>query len=101
MKTIILLEKRTYLVRLAKMFQQKEEIEIKEIKKKIPSTIYYRDLLSKLVDINNILSNNKPGYFIRPTFIKKGGNVISGLKRHPYISIEVKDNFVVLSYEKD
>lgn len=101
MKTLILLEKRTYLLRLLDLFKQKPELSLKEIKQKIPSTSYYRDLLSRIFEINNILHGQKPGYFIQPTFLKNGSKIISGLRKHPDIKTEVKEGFVVLSYEKD
>ena len=101
MKTIIFLEKKNYLLRLTELFKNKTELEIREIKEKIPSASYYRFLLNKLVAINKILANNKPGYFIKPIFLKNGQKVLFGLKKHPHIKIEIKQDFLVLTHEKD
>ena len=101
MKTLILLEKRTYLLKILQLFKKEQELEVTEIKKKIPPCSYHRFLLTKIADINSILSKGKPNYFIRPSFIKKQGKVVAGLKIHPDISYEVKDNFVAVKYEQD
>ena len=101
MKTLVLLEKRTSLIKLLQMFKSNKELEIREIKQKIPRATYYDILIKKLVDINSVLSKSKPAYFITPTFIRKNGKILSGLKIHPNISFEIKNEFVVLRYEEN
>ena len=101
MRTLILLEKRTYLLKLVQLFNQKQEWELKELKQKIPSATFYTYLLSKLLDINKILAGRKPSYFIKPNFMRKDGRVVHSLQKHPEVIVEISDEFIILKHEKD
>ena len=99
MPTIVLLEKRTYLVRLAGLFKQQPELSVRELRRKIPSTTYYTILLAKLVAINELLTRAGMEYFIRPKFVKEGSRVLTALEKHPNVNIQITPDFVMLKYE--
>jgi len=75
MKTLLLLDKKAGLLRLVQLFKEKDELNIKDIKRKIPSTSYYRDVLARLVEINEILEEVDLEYFVKPIFIKEDGRM--------------------------
>ena len=80
----MILEKRAFLIRTMNLFKINNEIDINEIKNKITSRSYYNSLLPKILDINIFLEENKLQYFIKPIFLKKGSQVLSGLKINPF-----------------
>ena len=98
MTTILLLEKRTYLLRIMRLFSKKTVLTTREIRKKIPSTTYYQNLVLKLLEINEILKSTGLEFFIRPIFLRENGVYLSGLERNNNIQIKIHDEFIAISY---
>jgi hypothetical protein len=86
------------------MFKNRQEIPIKEIRKKIPKSTFYDFILNKVYRINHAiktLNNDNDGLLI-PALIEKNGKVTQCFKRNGKIKIVDEDPyFFYLILQKD
>ncbi|MFC1775140.1 hypothetical protein ACFLZN_02390 [Nanoarchaeota archaeon] len=98
-KTVVLLEKKGYLITLLSLLKQKESLKIKDLKRKIPSSTYYYSILNKVHEINNHLDENQCEPFIQTTLVKEGKKLLSGIKLNPQVSTKLNEKFIVLNFQ--